>query len=62
MFDNNMIGYIESEGIYRWHYKELSVSDYNYTIPADAFSSKSKFRFHPALEKELSLYLRKKTN
>ena len=62
MFDNNMIGYIESEGIYRWHYKELSVSDYNYTIPADAFSSKSKLRFHPALEKELSLYLRKKTN
>ncbi len=60
MFDNNLICYIESEGIYRWHYKEISVSDYNYTIPADAFLSKSKFRFHPALEKELSLYLTKK--
>ncbi len=60
MFDNNLICYMESEGIYRWHYKEISVSDYNYTIPADAFLSKSKFRFHPALEKELSLYLPKK--
>lgn len=60
MFDNNFICYIESEGIYRWHYKEISISDYNYTIPADAFLPNSKFKFHPALEKELSLYLQKK--
>lgn len=60
MFDNNLICYIESEGIYRWHYKEVSISDYSYSIPADAFSSKSRFKFHPALEKELSLYLPKK--
>ena len=59
LFDNNMIGYIESAGVYRWKYKEISEADFNYSLPPDALLEKAKFQFHPALEKEFGLYLGK---
>lgn len=57
LFDNNMIGLIETAGIYRWKYKEISEVDFNYSLSPEAFLDKSKFQFHPALEKEFGLYL-----
>ena len=57
LFDNNMIGYIESEGLYRWKYKEISEADFNYSLPPEALLDEARLQFHPALEKEFGLYL-----
>lgn len=57
LFDNNMICYWEQHNIFRWRYRELSVADYNYSLPVEAFEAESKFKFHKALEKELGVYI-----
>lgn len=57
MFDNNMIGYIESDRVYRWKYKEISEADFNYSLPPEALLDNARLQFHPALEKEFGLYL-----
>lgn len=57
LFENNMIGYIESQGVYRWKYKEISEADFNYSLPPEARLDDAKLQFHPALEKEFGLYL-----
>lgn len=56
LFSNNMICYIESNGNMRWKHRETSVAMFDYKLPCEALQKDAQFKFHPALEKTLTLY------
>lgn len=58
LFDFNMICSVENGPYYRWKYREVSIANYDYHLPAETLTNSGKFRFHPALEKEFGLYLK----
>lgn len=58
LFDNDMICIIEKDGIYRWKYKETSIAVYDYNLPIENLSNKTKITFNWALEKSFSMYLK----
>lgn len=58
MFDNDMIGVSEGNGIYRWKHKETSIAAYDYTLPIASLSNKTEIVFNWALEKSFSLYIK----
>lgn len=57
LFDNDMIGVREKNGIYRWKYKETSIAAYDYTLPIESLSDNTEIIFNWALEKSFSMYL-----
>lgn len=52
----NIICLVESEGVYRWNYREESVSNTLPSLNAFDIKDQSKFQFHWAVEKELGVY------
>lgn len=58
LFDFNIIGYFEEGAYYRWRYREVSITSYDYSLRKTAINENSKFKFHWAVEKEFGLYLR----
>lgn len=52
----NIICFIEREGIYRWNYREESISNPSPSLSAFSINDYSKFQFHWAVEKELGVY------
>lgn len=58
MFDNNMIGVNDGNGIYRWKHKETSIAAYDYTLTIESLSDNTEIVFNWALEKSFSLYIK----
>lgn len=56
LFDNDMIGIHEGNGIYRWKFKEIKESIYEYEYPIERINDNTEIRFNWALEKSFSLY------
>lgn len=56
LFDNDMIGIHEGNGIYRWKFKEIKESIYEYEYPIERINDDTEIRFNWALEKSFSLY------
>ena len=56
LFDNDMIGIHEGHGIYRWKFKEIKDSIYEYNYPIERINDNTEIRFNWALEKCFSLY------
>ena len=51
-----MICYIEKGPRYRWKYREITMANYDFALADHLLVDGTKFKFHPALEKEFGLY------
>lgn len=58
LFDYDLLCVEETDGIYRWKYKETTIATYNYSLPIDNLKNDTKISFNWALEKGFSMYLK----
>lgn len=56
MYNLNIICLIEKNGIFRWKYRETTISDYNPSLEDYKIEDATKFVFHWAVEKALGVY------
>lgn len=56
LFDYDMIGICEGRGIYRWKFREIKDTIYEYHYPIERINDDTEIRFNWALEKSFSLY------
>ena len=56
MYKLNIICFIEEKNIYRWKYRETTIDNYSPSLHDYKIDSNTKFVFHWAVEKALSIY------
>ncbi len=58
LFDENIVGISEPHGYYRWKYREISISNYDYGLTVENLASDTIFVIQWALEKDFDAYLK----
>lgn len=58
LFEHNIVCLYEQNGYYRWKYREISISNYDYGLAVEDLNPNTKFVIHWALEKDFGAYLK----